>query len=209
MEESARPAVLSDLEVLSSLAVAARRELQDKKGGDVADRLDPHRDDPSARMAAALEDPGTVVLAGALDEAVVGYGLMVVGTAPDGTGHAVVEEVYVDPPARSVGVGEALLDGLLAVARERGLGPFNQWLFPATGQRKTSLRPTGWWPGQSWCTAGSTTGERRATGTVRCSGGPGRRSPAASSTGHRPWTGPVVSPRRTCGGGRSHGGRGG
>jgi len=120
MEESARPALPSDLEALSSLAVAARNELQDKKGGDVADRLDPHRDDPGARMASALEDPGTVVLVGALDEAVVGYGVMEIGTAPDGTVHAVVEEVYVDPPARSVGVGEALLDGLLAVARERG-----------------------------------------------------------------------------------------
>ena len=62
MEESARQAVPSDLAVLSSLAVAARDELQDKKGGDVADRLDPHRDDPSARMVVALEDPGTVVL---------------------------------------------------------------------------------------------------------------------------------------------------
>jgi len=135
MEESARQAVPSDLEVLSSLAVAARRDLQDKKGGDVADRLDPHRNDPGARMAAALKDPGTVVLVGALDEAVVGYGLMVVGTAPDGTGHAVVEEVYVDPPARSVGVGEALLDGLLAVARERGARAIQSVALP--GDRAT------------------------------------------------------------------------
>ena len=135
MEESARQAVPSDLAVLSSLAVAARHELQDKKGGDVADRLDPHRDDPSARMAAALEDPGTVVLAGALDEAVVGYGLMVVGTAADGTGHAVVEEVYVDPPARSVGVGEALLDGLLSAARELGARAIQSVALP--GDRAT------------------------------------------------------------------------
>ena len=184
MEESARPAVPSDLEALSSLAVAARSELQHKKGGDVADRLDPHRDDPSARMASALEDPGTVVLVGALDEAVVGYGLMEIGTAPDGTVHAVVEEVYVDPPARSVGVGEALLDGLLAVARERGALAIQSVALPGDRATKNFLKPTGWWRGRSWCTAGSTAGERRATGTLRWSGGPGWRPHTPHSTGY-------------------------
>ncbi|MCP4850870.1 MAG: hypothetical protein GY900_03945, partial [Actinomycetia bacterium] len=62
MEESVRLAVLADAEVLGCLAAGARAELPDKKGGDVVQRLDPHRVDPGARVMAAVEDPDATVL---------------------------------------------------------------------------------------------------------------------------------------------------
>ena len=101
MEESARPASSGDLDVLIGLAAAARRELPERKGGDVAVRLDPQRNDPGARIATALDDEATVLFVGTIDGTVVGYGLMTLGTVSDGSAQANVEEIFVDPAARS------------------------------------------------------------------------------------------------------------
>ena len=61
----------ADAEVLGWLVVGARAELPYKKGGDVVQRLDPHRVDPSARVMACLlytndgaDDTSPVVLGG-------------------------------------------------------------------------------------------------------------------------------------------------
>jgi len=135
MEESARPAVASDHEVLRRMAVAARADLEGKKGGDVVDRLDPHRDDPGGRLVAALVRADVAVLVGMLGAVPVGYGLLTVGPVADGSMHAVVEEFFVEPEARSVGVGEVLMDALVDEARRRGATAIQSLALP--GDRAT------------------------------------------------------------------------
>ena len=135
MEESARPASSGDLDVLIGLAAAARRELPERKGGDVAVRLDPQRNDPGARIATALDDEATVLFVGTIDGTVVGYGLMTLGTVSDGSAQANVEEIFVDPDARSVGVGEAILEALLMEASGRGAAAIQSVALP--GDRAT------------------------------------------------------------------------
>ena len=120
MEESVRVAELSDREVLRSLAAEARVELSNKRGGDVVERLDPHRADSRAEIVSAVEDPAATLLLGDIDGTPVGYGLMTLRTVVDGSLHATVEEIFVLPEARSVGVGEAIIETLLADASERG-----------------------------------------------------------------------------------------
>ena len=71
-------------------------------------------------MAQALADQSSVVAVGMVDGAPVAYGLMVVIEAADGSTHAVIEELFVEPEARSVGVGESLAELLLGIATERG-----------------------------------------------------------------------------------------
>ena len=120
MDESTRPAGHDDVEALHRLAAAARAELAGKKGGDVVDRLDPYRDQPGDRLVGALSREDATLLLGTIDGVPVGYGLVTVGPVSDGSLHAVVEEIFVDPDARSVGVGEALLEALLEDVRSRG-----------------------------------------------------------------------------------------
>ena len=120
MEESVRSAEPSDHYVLKILVQGARSELPEKKGGDVVQRLDKYSADPLARVLNAVEDPLSTVLLGAIDGTPVGYGLMTVGRVVDGSLHAVVEELYVEPGARSVGVGEIIIEALTADARSRG-----------------------------------------------------------------------------------------
>ena len=95
MEESVRVAELSDREVLRSLAAEARVELSNKRGGDVVERLDPHRADSRAEIVSAVEDPAATLLLGDIDGTPVGYGLMTLRTVVDGSLHATVEEIFV------------------------------------------------------------------------------------------------------------------
>ncbi|MEC9000619.1 MAG: GNAT family N-acetyltransferase [Actinomycetota bacterium] len=120
MEESTRPAGADDQDVLRRLAGAARADLDGKRGGDVVDRLDPHRDDPGDHLIDALGDNDATVLLGTIDETPVAYGYLTVARVADGSLHAVIEELFVEPEARGVGVGEALVGELLENARARG-----------------------------------------------------------------------------------------
>ena len=135
MEESVRVAELSDREVLRSLAAEARVELSNKRGGDVVERLDPHRADSRAEIVSAVEDPAATQRMGDIDGTPVGYGLMTLRTVVDGSLHATVEEIFVLPEARSVGVGEAIIETLLADASERGAAAIQSMALP--GDRAT------------------------------------------------------------------------
>ena len=135
MEESVRVAELSDREVLRSLAAEARVELAKKRGGDVVERLDPYRADSRAEIVRAVEDPAATLLLGDIDGTPVGYGLMTLRTVVDGSLHATVEEIFVLPEARSVGVGEAIIETLLADASERGAAAIQSMALP--GDRAT------------------------------------------------------------------------
>ena len=135
MEESVRVAELSDREVLRSLAAEARVELANKKGGDVVERLDPYRADSRAEIVHAVEDPAATLLLGDIDGTSVGYGLMTLRTVVDGSLHATVEEIFVLREARAVGVGEAIIEALLADARERGATAIQSMALP--GDRAT------------------------------------------------------------------------
>ena len=98
-------------------------------------RLDPQRNDPGARIATALDDEATVLFVGTIDGTVVGYGLMTLGTVSDGSTQANVEEIFVDPGARSVGVGEVILEALLMEASGRGAVAIQSVALP--GDRST------------------------------------------------------------------------
>ncbi|MBJ30841.1 MAG: hypothetical protein CL466_05405 [Acidimicrobiaceae bacterium] len=135
MDESTRPAVADDHDVLQRLAAAARADLEAKKGGNVVERLDPYRDDPGGRLIASLDRDDATLLLGTIDGIPVAYGLLTVAPVSDGSLHAVVEELFVEPEARSVGVGEALIGSLLDDARDRGAAAVHSMALP--GDRAT------------------------------------------------------------------------
>lgn len=89
-----------------------------------------------------LADRTRLVLMGTLDAVAVG---MLVGRAVDvrGAGLAVVEFCYVDPDARGVGVGRALLDGFVAWASERGCAGFDVPVLPGDRAAKQLLEAAG------------------------------------------------------------------
>jgi GNAT superfamily N-acetyltransferase len=114
--ESARRAHDDDLPAIRLLAAQAREELgAAERGG----RLFIGRE-TAPEPVLDLADPGRIVVVGAIDDTAVGYAVGRVEALRDDGLLGIVEELYVEPEARGVAVGEGMMDVLLPWFRERG-----------------------------------------------------------------------------------------
>lgn len=118
--EGARPASLEDLERIAELAAAAIAELRTGRGGAVWERREARPQPPTSSLEAAFAEADHHVAVGTIDGTVVGYGVAHVERLRDGDLLGVVSDLYVEPDARGVGVGEAVMDLLLAWCTEQG-----------------------------------------------------------------------------------------
>jgi GNAT superfamily N-acetyltransferase len=114
--ESARRATAADLPRVDELSLMARAELGAQERGGVVFVNREARAEPSAAL---LEDPGRIVVVGAFDDTVVGFGTGRIEPLRNGTVLGVNDDLYVEPEARGVGVGEAMMGELLAWFRAR------------------------------------------------------------------------------------------
>lgn len=117
---TARTATVDDLGVVVELARAAVEEKRGQKGGDVWARRERRPDPRAPELLASLDDPTREVAVGALDGTVVGYGFVRAERLDDGGLLGVIDDIYVDPGARAVGVGEALMEHVIGWARTAG-----------------------------------------------------------------------------------------
>jgi GNAT superfamily N-acetyltransferase len=120
VDVAARPATVEDLDVLGALADAVIAELEPMRGGAIWRRHVGRHQPTAGSLEAALADPDQLVLAGTIDGAVLGYGVVRVEPLRDGGRLGMIEDLFVDPEARGVGVGEAMMDLVLAWCSERG-----------------------------------------------------------------------------------------
>jgi GNAT superfamily N-acetyltransferase len=118
--EAARPADPADLPGLCTLAAEARVPLAEQRGGPQhLLELRPPEDDQAA-LAELLGSPTALVVAGTWEGHLVAYAVVERVERRDGTAVARVGELYVQPEARAVGVGEAVMDLAVAWATEQG-----------------------------------------------------------------------------------------
>jgi GNAT superfamily N-acetyltransferase len=118
--ERARPATPADLPRIVELAGWLRAELIELRGGRLwADREAAPTPLDDA-VAAWIADDHHLVVAGCIDDVVVGYGVLEVETLGTGARLGIVHELFVEIEARSVGVGEAIAGALVAHAVEAG-----------------------------------------------------------------------------------------
>ena len=118
--EGARPAGADDLPRLAALAREVIAELAGQKGGVVWRRHSARAEPVEAGLTADLDDPETLVLVGTVDDSVIGYAVTTVESVDAGDTLAVVRDLYVEPRARGVGVGAAMLNTAVAWAGARG-----------------------------------------------------------------------------------------
>lgn len=122
MGDGARPAVPGDLEAVATLAREAISELSELRGGVIWRLREARREPVDVELGEliARTDAEANVVVGTFEDTVVGYGVSHLETLANGDRLAVVEDLYVHPGARGVGVGEAMMDLLVGRAVDAG-----------------------------------------------------------------------------------------
>ena len=118
--EGARPATADDVPRMAELYQLAKEELLAFRGAGLLFMREARRDPVAASLAEAIDDPGRGVWVGTIDDVVVGYATGRVAELPAGELLGVVEDIFVEADARSVGVGEALADATVAWFEDHG-----------------------------------------------------------------------------------------
>jgi ribosomal protein S18 acetylase RimI-like enzyme len=118
--ERARRATSDDVADLVALARQLRVELTGYRGGALWGARDVGGEPLDDAVEASLADPRTVVVVGTIDDVPVGYGIVTVEDLRDGTRLGRITELFVEPEARGVGVGEAIAREVLDHCRAAG-----------------------------------------------------------------------------------------
>lgn len=121
---------------MAGLAREARHEAQQYRGGErwlVTEAAPEPLEDHFIRLMA---DPQSALVAGVWEDEVVGYGWARRLVRLDGSPIARIEELFVIPEARSVGVGESVFDALKQWAQEQELVAIDAFVLPGHRQAK-------------------------------------------------------------------------
>lgn len=121
---------------MADLAREARREARDYRGGERWMATEAAPEPLEDHLDGLMADPGAVVLAGVWEDAVVGYGWARRIVRQDGSPIARIEELFVTPEARSVGVGESLFNAFAQWAREQQLTAIDAFVLPGHREAK-------------------------------------------------------------------------
>jgi GNAT superfamily N-acetyltransferase len=134
--EGARRATSADLAELERLAAEAVAEYAALKGGDLWRRREARPEPLGESLTAQLEAEGTLVVAGTIDDVVVGYAAVTVEELRDGSKLGRVSELFVERQAREVAVGEVMMDLVLAWCREQGCSGVDALVLPGHREAK-------------------------------------------------------------------------
>jgi len=118
--EAARAARPDDLERLSELARLLLTELAPMRGGGVWAARDARTEPLDEVLGGLLERDDARVVVGTIDDVPVGFGIVEVETLRDGRRLGRITELFVESEARAVGVGERVLEVLVAHCAKAG-----------------------------------------------------------------------------------------
>jgi phosphinothricin acetyltransferase len=118
--EHARSATADDLSDLVELARRLRAEMASYRGGELWAVHDVAGEPAGAALTTAIASPDALVVVGEIDGVTIGYGVVTVVPLRDGSRLGRVTELFVEPEARGVGVGEAMAQAVLEHCRAAG-----------------------------------------------------------------------------------------
>jgi GNAT superfamily N-acetyltransferase len=141
--EASRPATIQDLPWLAELVASGEAELRSLRGGEVwaSSRYCP--EGVEAYLMAALTSPDILVLAGTIDEVVVGYAIVRIERLPDGRVLGQIDDLFVEAEARSVGLGSCLMVDVLAWCKQRGCSGVDAVTLPGHRATKNFFEESG------------------------------------------------------------------
>ncbi|MEP6622993.1 MAG: GNAT family N-acetyltransferase [Acidimicrobiia bacterium] len=143
-EEAARPATADDLPQIIALAGQLRDDMTAQRGGPLWAAHDALAPLTVTALTVHATDPMLATLVGTLDGHVLAYGLAHLEPITRGEGTlGVIDELFVDEPARAVGLGETLLAALVTWCRESGCTGIDATALPGDRQAKNFFEAAG------------------------------------------------------------------
>ena len=143
MVEAVRAATPEDLPAIVGLVEALRAELTPMRGGRIWAVREARPGAPQEVYGALLTDPGACVVVGTLDGVVIGFGVVTVEALSDGGRLGVVSELFVDVEGRAVGVGEAMLEAMVAFCMAEGCVGVDAFALPGHRAAKNFFEESG------------------------------------------------------------------
>jgi ribosomal protein S18 acetylase RimI-like enzyme len=142
-EEGVRPARDADVPAILELAGALRAELTPMRGGAIWAVRESRPEPLEAAYKALLDRSDALVVVGTIDDTPIGFGVGEVETLQDGSRLGVVSELFVDPEARAVGVGEAMLGALVDFCTAAGCIGVDAFALPGHRAAKNFFEESG------------------------------------------------------------------
>jgi ribosomal protein S18 acetylase RimI-like enzyme len=133
--EGSRPATVEDLPRIAELAELARDELVPMKGGALWSAREAVAEPFEDAYGTLIDRDDALVVVGTVDEMIVGFGVVALERLRTGETLGVISDIFVEPGARAVGVGEAMADDLVAFCVTRGCTGIDALALP--GHRTT------------------------------------------------------------------------
>jgi len=141
--EAVRAATPEDLPAIAALTEALVAELTPMRGGRIWSVREARQGDPAEIYGALLSDPAACVIVGTIDEVVIGFAVVTVEPLADGGRLGVIGELFVDAEARAVGVGEAMIDALVAFCVREGCVGVDAFALPGHRAAKNFFEESG------------------------------------------------------------------
>ena len=141
--EDARVAHDAELARVAELARELRHELREERGGTLWSTREARPEPLDDALIELSRRDDVLVAVGTTEDALVGYGIARWETLRDGTRLGVIDEIYVEPEARGVGVGELLIERLFAFCLDAGCIGVDATALPGDRQAKNFFERAG------------------------------------------------------------------
>ena len=141
--EGSRPASAEDLPRIAELAELARDELVPMKGGALWSAREAVAEPFEDTYGALIDRDDALVVVGTVDETVIGFGVLTLERLRTGETLGVISDLFVEPGARAIGVGEAMANDLVAFCETRGCTGIDALALPGHRTTKNFFEESG------------------------------------------------------------------
>jgi GNAT superfamily N-acetyltransferase len=139
----ARRAEPADVEVLTHLATIAVDEQRSGRGGPVWAQREARPTPFADSLIEALEADHTGVWLGLFEDVPLGYAVAHLETLRDGSRLGIIDDLFVEPQAREVGLGAALAEAIVAWCEGQGCRGIDAWALPGNRETKNFFESFG------------------------------------------------------------------
>jgi GNAT superfamily N-acetyltransferase len=141
--EGSRPASAEDLPRIAELAELARDELVPMKGGALWSAREAVAEPFEDAYGALIDRDDALVVVGTVDETIIGFGVLTLERLRTGETLGVISDLFVEPGARGIGVGEEMADDLVAFCEKRGCTGIDALALPGHRTTKNFFEESG------------------------------------------------------------------